>query len=377
MHSLTLWHGIMIVGALVASIIVGELASRATRFIVCRIVPKHGEVVTRVRGPVGLVAALALWQAVLVFLELPNEAREPLHDAGRVGLTLALVWLLLRSSDLAIDAIARRKGVLEGHELGRALLPIGRRVTKIVIVAIAIVAVLGSLGYSVTGLIAGLGIGGIAVALAAQKTLENVVGAFALGIDRPMREGDYIRVDQTIGTVERIGLRSTRVRTQDRTMIAIPNGKLADSIIERYTARDRYRFYLKLRMGLSTNSQQLRTIRSRIEQLLTDHAKRAADPVQVHFIGTGDTWFDLEAMAWYDLDNMEEFRRLRDELFLGCLDVIAEEKGTLSGASDATQVSLAVQAKPGTSGTTEGDGEQKQSENAPAKPATGSGTLRH
>ena len=361
MHALTWFDGVMIIGALVAAIIVGEIASRATKWVACRIAPSRADVMKRIRGPIGAIAALAIWQATLAFLDLPADSRDAMHDVGRVGLVLALVWLTLRVSDLAIDALAKRKGAFDGHELGQSLLPIGRRVIKILIIAIAVVAVIGSLGYSVTGLIAGLGIGGIAVALAAQKTLENVVGAFALGIDRPLKEGDYIRVDTTVGTVERIGLRSTRVRTQDRTMVAIPNGKLADSIIERYTARDRYRFYAKFRIGLSTSSRQLRAIRDQIEQLLADHAKRSADPVQAHLLGTGDTWFDLEVMAWYDVADIVEFRTLRDELFLACLDVIANNKATLSGASDATEVPAAsVQPQPRASGTAPGERQQKQ-----------------
>ncbi|MFT3693404.1 MAG: mechanosensitive ion channel family protein [Kofleriaceae bacterium] len=367
MHSLTLWDGIMIIGALVASIIVGEIASRMTRWIVCRVVPKHAETVSRVRGPVGLIAAVALWQATLVFLKIPEAARDPLHDAGRVCLTLVLVWLLLRLSDLAIDILAKRSTLFDGHDLGRALLPMFRRVLKIIIVAIAVVAVLGSLGYSVTGLVAGLGIGGIAVALAAQKTLENVVGAFAIGIDRPLREGDYVRVDQTIGTVERIGLRSTRVRTQDRTMIAIPNGKLADSVIERYTGRDRFRFYMKLRIGIGATSKQLRAVRSRIEQLLADHQKRSKDPVQVHYTGPGDTWFDLEAIAWYDVANMAEFQTVRDELFLACLDIIGEERVTLSGSSSVQEISLSVKPQVSPDGSAGANGKQEQDQNAPAK----------
>ncbi len=339
MHSLTWVDGLMILGAFVASVIVGEVASRAAKWLSCRLFPKHSEIMNKVRGPVGLVAAVALWQGVLAFLELPEDARIAMHDAGRVILVLALVWLCLRVADLLIDALARRK-VLAGHALGQSLLPIIRRVAKIVIVAVAVVAVLGSLGYSVTGLIAGLGIGGIAVALAAQKTLENVVGAFALGIDRPLQEGDFIRVDTTQGTVEQIGLRSTRVRTDDRTIVAIPNGKLADSIIERYTGRDRFRFYAKFRIGLSTRSKNLRAMRDAVEQMLASHPKRAQDTIRVHFNGPGDTWFDLEIMAWYDCKDMTEFRSLRDELFLNCLDIMATNGITLSGNSESPEVPM-------------------------------------
>jgi MscS family membrane protein len=285
-----------------------------------------------VRGPVSLVLTLGLWQLALVFFDLPAEARTSLHEIGRVGLVLALVWLTLSAVDLIADSLASYSDFFAMHAGSRTLLPLGRRVAKIVVVAIAVVAVLGSLGYSVAGLIAGLGITGIAVALAAQKTLENVLGAFAIGVDQPLREGDFVKVDQTIGTVERIGLRSTRVRTPDRTLVAYPNGKLADSVIERYSARDRTRFDVHFRIAFGTTTEQLRTIRDQIRTLLEDHPSRAPDKPSVHITGPGDTWFDLEAIAWLNTPDWEEFQDIRDQLLFDCLNILARARVRLNGA---------------------------------------------
>ncbi len=339
MHDLTFTHVSIILSALAGAAILGRLVGHMVSKLVCRIARVHGEdgarrarVASRLRAPISALLTLGIWQLALVFFEVPADARDTLHDIGRVGLVLALVWLTLRVADLVVDVLASRSEFLAMHAGSRALLPLGRRVAKIVVVAIAVVAVLGNLGYSVTGLVAGLGVTGIAVALAAQKTLENLLGAFAIGIDQPLREGDFVKVDQTFGTVERIGLRSTRVRTPDRTLVAYPNGKLADSVIERYSARDRTRFDVHFRIALGTTSDQLRAVRDQIRTLLSNHAARATDKPSVHFTGPGDTWFDLEAIAWFTTSDWDEFQEIRDQLLFECLHIITTANVTLSGA---------------------------------------------
>lgn len=331
-----------VLGALVAAILVAGVISHTGGAVICRVLRRtrggsasddrqRTHAARQMRGPLAFALGIGLWEIALGFVDLSPGVRGMLHDVGRAALVIALAWLTVRAVDLGSDLLVRRTHVLAHHDMSRALLPLARRVAKIAIAAIAVVALLGSLGYSVTGLVAGLGITGIAVALAAQKTFENVLGAFALGIDQPLREGDLVKVDQTIGTVERIGLRSTRLRTADRTVVAYPNGKLADAVIERFSGRDRMRFHVQLRLGLATTGAQLRDIRDRIDALLAQHPARACDPPSVH-IAPGDAWFGLEAMAWFDAPDWSAFQTLRDQLLLACLDLIAEAGAALHGA---------------------------------------------
>jgi hypothetical protein len=108
--------------------------------------------------------------------------------------------------------------------------------------------------------LAGLGIGGIAVAFGAQKTVENVFGSLAIAADQPLRVGDAVKIDDFSGTVERIGLRSTQVRTLDRSLITIPNGKLSDTRVESFAARDRIRFATLVSLAYGTTEAQVRRV---------------------------------------------------------------------------------------------------------------------
>src|SRR5439155_15469733 len=137
------------------------------------------------------------------------------------------LWTAFRGIDLARSVLERRSWAID-RPSSRSVLSIGGRLAKVSVLVIAGIVALAQLGVSVASLIAGLGIGGLAVALAAQKTLENLFGAFTIGVDQPFREGDYIKFGDVAGTVEAVGLRSTRLRTLDRTIVTVPNGRLAE-----------------------------------------------------------------------------------------------------------------------------------------------------
>jgi MscS family membrane protein len=189
-----------------------------------------------------------------------------------------------------------------------------------------VISFLGAIGLPIASLLAGLGIGGIALALAAQKTVENLFGSISIGIDQPFRVGDFITVENVVGTVESIGLRSTRVRTLDRTLVTIPNGKLADLRIESFAERDRIRFLCVLGLTRETRAAAVREVLESARTCLREHPKVWPD-LSVSLVRVTDVSLDVEISAWFSTTDFSEFLRIREEMLLALLEIV-ERAGT-------------------------------------------------
>ena len=170
-------------------------------------------------------------------------------------------------------------------------------------------------------MLTGLGVGGLAVGFGAQKTIENLFGGIMLISDHPINVGDTCRAGEFFGTVEDIGIRSTRIRTLDRTVVSIPNGQLAMMSLENYTVRDRIRFYQRVGLQLETTPDQLRFVLNDMRRLLAAHPKVERDSAEVRFIKFGASSLDLEISA-YVLGDQRMFWTVQEELLLGIMDGI-------------------------------------------------------
>jgi MscS family membrane protein len=210
----------------------------------------------------------------------------------------------------------------QSNPASRSLLQLGSRAVKVATAVIAVIAVVSQLGYPVASLLAGLGIGGLAVALAAQKTLENVLGAFAIGFDQPFREGDFVRVEDVTGTVEDIGLRSTRIRTLDRTVVTIPNGRLADMRLESFAPRDRLRLACTLGIEYGATAAQMRALVAGVEGALRGHPKVWPGGITVRFKELAASSLDIEVAAWFQTSDWAEFLLIRQELLLQFMAIV-------------------------------------------------------
>jgi MscS family membrane protein len=323
---LMLWQWLAL--PLVAAIawLVGIGLARLTRSGLKRLVTRteaswDDDLLARTRGPMRLGWGTLAGFALLPWLGLHTPAEQSLRGALRALLLLGIFWALLRSLTVIGDAMGRSRWAVE-RGAARSLIPLGTRIGKVVVVALAVVAMLSEFGYPVSGIVAGLGIGGLALALAAQKTVENLFGAFSIGVDQPFREGDFVKIEDFVGTVEAIGLRSTRIRTLDRTIITLPNGKLADTKVETFAARDRIRLNLMLGVVYGTTEAQMRRILEGLERVLREHPKIWKDTVVVRLAGFGASSLDIEIMAWFETQDFNEFRDYRQDVLLAFMSIV-------------------------------------------------------
>ena len=281
------------------------------------------EIVAKLAGPISLVVAVMVWEALIHLLAIAPGVLAFEREIGSIALLVALAWAGISALDSGSEAGELQTTWVTGHPLAHTFLPAARRIGKIAIAAVAGVMMLAILGYAISPLVVCLAIAGIALALAAHRSLDNVFGTYALGADHPFREGDVIKLaDGTTGTVEAIGLRATRIRTLDRSVVTMPNGELARSRIETLSQRDHIRFHTRLALPLGAPTQHIDRVLAELRELLRLHPQRTADqPVSVHLVGIRDGALELEAMAWFHT-SWDDFQVVRDRLLVRCLEII-------------------------------------------------------
>ncbi|MDX1412442.1 MAG: mechanosensitive ion channel, partial [Nitrospirales bacterium] len=188
------------------------------------------------------------------------------------------------------------------------------------------VVILGAqiIGIPLVPVIAGLGVGGLALALSAQPTVENFIGGVTLFADRPVRLGDMVQFGDKFGEVEEIGVRSTRIRTLDRTLVTVPNAEFSKLHLENFTQRDKILFHPRIRLRLDTSPDQLRYILVEIRKLLYAHPKVLQDPARIRFVEFGTYSLDFEVFAYINVFNYGEYLEIAEDLYLHIMELLAQ-----------------------------------------------------
>ena len=242
---------------------------------------------------------------------------------------LVTVWMMFAGINLLRELYSNR--LQQQDRLGASvLLRPASNAMKFLIATAAVLIYLDKLGVNITTVLAGLGVGGIAVALALQKPMEDVLGAITLYTQQPVRVGDFCRIGNSTGTIEEIGLRTTRIRTIANTLIAIPNSRLANEPIDNISARSKILYRPTLRLKYDTSPEQLQSILDGARKMLGTHDRVLQDNLRVQFVSIADDALLIEVYAYLSTIVWSEYLELAEELNMRILEIVTQAGTTLS-----------------------------------------------
>ncbi len=278
------------------------------------------------RTPLVMTFSAITHRVIASFLGLPLLPRLYYYRTIAVLICIGFFWFLLRATSLVMQRL-RNHAISAGRIGTGTLMVLGQRLLAALVVIVGILAIFAILGFNLTTLLAGLGIGGIAIAFAAQKTLENLFGGISVLGDEVIRVGDSCRFGDRVGTVEDISMRSTRIRTTERTELSIPNGALATMNIENLTRRDKILFNPTLGIRCETSADQLRYLLAEVRRMLYEHPKVESDSARIRFASFDNSALSLEIFSYVLTRDMAEFTAIREDLLLRIMDIV-EKSGS-------------------------------------------------
>ncbi|MFN8371709.1 MAG: mechanosensitive ion channel [Anaerolineae bacterium] len=225
----------------------------------------------------------------------------------------------------AVEVIALSRRQLRnvtGLEIEEELLPFIRTALRLVIISLGLVIIVQEWGYDVSGLIAGLGLGGLAFSLAAQDTVANLFGFTAVVGDRPFVEGEFIKIPEAEGRVEHVGLRSTRVRQLDQSLVTVPNSKMATAAIINWSRLSKRRYVNKIGIDYKTSSQQIRDLLPKVRTMLEQRSAVEKESVQVFFNTFGQNALEIDIVCFIRLPDYVQFCVEREAINLAMMDLV-------------------------------------------------------
>jgi MscS family membrane protein len=240
-----------------------------------------------------------------------------------VLLFVGVAWLTVLVFGLLADVINELRHVREGSIDGQLVRTIVR-LANLVVLVVLIVYAAEFFGFPMAPVLGGLGVGGLALALAVRPTLENVIGGLTLFADKPVRIGDYCQYGEDFGTVDTIGLRSTRLRKRDDTLVSVPNSDFSQRELINYTRRRRRLYKVLLGLRYETTPEQLRYVIARLREMLLRHPRVLENQLHVRFEGFGAYSLDVEMFAYFDVTDWLEYRAIREDVNLRVMEIVSE-----------------------------------------------------
>ena len=275
--------------------------------------------------PLRCIIAILMHSFFVYFLEPPLLFRSYYFRFMAALLMGCFAWLVSRIADRGFDHAVTLERTQ--HKGGESILVLMQRLSRVVIMIVALVGALALFGLNVTTELAGLGIGGLAIALAAQKSLENLIGGVSLLMDKALQVGDFCQIGDQLGTVEDIGLRSLKLRTLDQNLLVVPNGLLAQMQFQNMKSRTKFLINQKFSLRIETLVEQLRYVLDRVQGMLNEHPRIEAGSSRVRVADFAGAAFELELFAYCKTGDSAEFTAIRQDVILKIAEIV-ESAGT-------------------------------------------------
>ena len=287
--------------------------------------------------PSAFLLTIVLHRVIALRLGIPLLFRYYYDRLVVILLLVGLVWWLWRMVDFAAGRIRER--LLTAYpRTAQSAYVLGRRILKGVAFAFALLIGLAAFGVNLSATLAGLGIGGIAIAFAAQKTLENVFGGIFVLSDRSLLVGDFCKLGQHVGEVEDVGLRTTSLRTLSRTLVHVPNGTLATMDLENFSKRDKFLLNPTIALHYETSRAQLEQVLTGIRGLLGSEARIEKGTSRARLVRFGSSSLDIEVFAYARVPNFEAFLAVQEDVLLGVMDIVQKAGTALAVPSQTMYV---------------------------------------
>ncbi len=312
------WIGLFIL--ILIGVIIDRAVRLAIRIAIIRITTKHNtsadrQSIAKVAQPIGLLASAIFWYYVIEALNLHGTAQTILIAAVSILAVLACAWAAWRLTDLFTDILAK-KAERTDTKFDDVLVPLLKKTIKIFILIFAVISGADVLNIPIGPLLASLGIGGLAFAFAAKDTIENFFGSVAVIIDRPFSIGDWVVIDDTEGTVEELGFRSTRVRTFYNSLVTVPNSTLVRATVDNYGRRKYRRWKCYIGVQYDTSPEKLIAFTEGIRELVRKHPYTRKDYFHVYMNQFGASSLDLLLYVFFKTPDWAVELRERERLFI-------------------------------------------------------------
>lgn len=340
--SMPYWQWLAIILFLPVALVVGRIITLVLETLlrswrkVRHLPPLPIEPLKRV-GPLTFLIALFLHYGLVAYIGTSLLYRIYYRRVLWIFIAIGFYWMLTR----ATQVIAARLGASltnRGMYAERSIVSLMRRFIEVTIFVFVLLVVLHGLGFDVSAALAGVGIGTLALGLGAQKTFENMFGGVSVLFDKVIQVGDVVKVNSQVGVVEDIGLRSTRLRTPERTVLSVPNGTMATAVLENLRFRDKFLCQQLIRLRYELASDHVRYVLERLRQILRDNPKVEDSSSRIRFIRFSDNSLDVEIYCYILEGEYNAYLETQEGLLLTIMDELEQAGAVLALPSQTTYV---------------------------------------